>query len=105
MAQDASLDKSFIARTITLPSETELYESRPMCDPTVFHGVRSYAIKAIAARLQPSFTAAVAANDSQPGEAYSPDAASAARRALKNKSLGYLSALKDPEITKQILQR
>ena len=103
--QDSSLDKSFVARTITLPSETELYDTRPMCDPTMFYAVRVYAVKAIAARLQPVFKATLAANDSAPGEPFSPDAASMGKRALKNKCLGYLAALEDPEFTTEVLQR
>jgi len=103
--EDTSLDKSFVARTITMPSESELYDSRPQCDPTVFHAVRVYATKAIAAQLQPILEATLAANDSNPGEPYSPDAASSAKRALKNKCMGYLSSLNDPDFNAKILQR
>ena len=94
-----------MARTITLPSETELYDSRPMCDPTMFHAVRVYAIKAIAQRLEPIFKATLKANDSAVGEPFSPDSASMGKRALKNKSLGYLASLEDPDFTKEVLQR
>jgi len=103
--QDTSADKAFVARTIGLPSENELYESRPGCDPVAFHAVRAHMLKQIAARMQPELRAALAANDCPPGTPYSPDAASAARRALKNKCLGYLSSLEDPEITKEVLNR
>jgi aminopeptidase N len=104
-SQDTSADKAFVARTIGLPSENELYESRPGCDPVAFHAVRAHMLKQIAARMQPELRAALAANDCPPGTPYSPDAASAARRALKNKCLGYLSSLEDPEITKEVLNR
>uniref|UniRef100_A0A061S086 Aminopeptidase N n=1 Tax=Tetraselmis sp. GSL018 TaxID=582737 RepID=A0A061S086_9CHLO len=103
--EDTTADKAFIARTITLPSVNELYDLRPMCDPVAFHSVRVFAGKAMAARLEPTFRAALAANDSTPGEAYSPDAASSGRRALKNKALGYLSMLERQEINQEILQR
>jgi len=103
--KDTKSDKAFVARTISLPSETELYESRPACDPVAFHEVRGYMLKQIAARMRPELAAALAANDSPPGTPYKFDAASSARRSLKNKCLGYLSALEDPEITQDVLNR
>jgi aminopeptidase N len=102
---DASLDGAFASAAITLPDSSELLEQVPDADPVVLHQVRSYVVKELAAQLRPELEAAVQRNDSQPGEQYSPDAKSAARRDIKNKALRYLSALKDPQITQQILTR
>ena len=44
-------------------------------------------------------------NDDPSGQEYSPNAKSAARRALKNKTLAYLAALGDASVTQQVLDR
>jgi aminopeptidase N len=67
--------------------------------------VRHYVNKQIAARLRPELEALVAANDAPPGEAFVFDAASAARRAVKNKALGLLSTLGDAGVEAQLLRR
>jgi hypothetical protein len=67
--------------------------------------VWSYVNKRLAAALRAELEAAVKANDSRPSEEYSPDAKSAARRDLKNKALGLLATLGDPQITAECLQR
>ena len=61
--------------------------------------------KELARALQPELEAVVAANEDPPGEAYSPEAPAAARRAAKNKALGYLSMLGDAAITADLLRR
>ena len=62
-------------------------------------------VKQLAAQLQPDLEAAVKRNDSPPGEAYSPDAKSAARRMIKNTALGYLAKLGEPDIRAALLRR
>ncbi len=66
---------------------------------------RKTVVKQLAAQLQPDLEAAVKRNDSPPGEAYSPDAKSAARRMIKNTALGYLAKLGEPDIRAALLRR
>lgn len=49
--------------------------------------MRTYVQKELSQRLRPQLEAALAANDDPAGKPFSPDAASAARRAMKNKAL------------------
>lgn len=62
-------------------------------------------VKQLAQQLRPQLEAIVKKNDAAAGEVYSPDAKSAARRAIKNKALAYLAALGDDAVTQQILER
>lgn len=62
-------------------------------------------MKVLAQQLRPQLEATVKHNDDPAGQKYSPDAKSAARRALKNKALAYLAALGDTTITQQVLDR
>ena len=62
-------------------------------------------VKDLAQKLRPQFEAVVAANEDPAGQAYSPDFSSAARRAVKAKALGYLSALGDSQVTADLLAR
>ena len=62
-------------------------------------------VKQIAQQLRPELEAAVKRFDSALGGEYSPDSVSAAKRALKNKALGYLAAIGDPEVTQDLLRR
>lgn len=57
-----------------------------------------YVVRQLAQRLRPELEAAVAANDAPPGEPFSPDAKSAAKRTLKNKALAMLATLEDAKV-------
>ncbi|KAK9846623.1 hypothetical protein WJX81_007796 [Elliptochloris bilobata] len=102
---DPSLDGAFVAAAISLPSASELIDDIPGVDPVVLHDVRQYVARQLAEQLRPELEAAVKRTDSAPGEAYSPDAASAARRALKNRALYYLGELGDAEVGADLLRR
>jgi aminopeptidase N len=114
---DASLDGSFIARSISLPQEVELVDAIANrkdgqgADPVLVRSVRDLAVRTIATALQTQLEAAITRADEEIAEAekisggYSPDFKSVARRALKNKAIAYLSTLKLPEITSSILSR
>jgi aminopeptidase N len=67
--------------------------------------VRTFVTKQLAQQLAPQLQALVAANDAAPGEAYSPDAASSSRRALKNRALQLLACLAQPAVTAECLRR
>ena len=66
---------------------------------------RKFVVKQLAQQLRPQLEAIVKHNDAATGEVYSPDAESAARRAVKNKALAYLAALGDESVTQQVLAR
>ncbi|EFN58926.1 hypothetical protein CHLNCDRAFT_19903 [Chlorella variabilis] len=101
----ARVDGAFKAFAISLPENSELMDKIPEADPILLHEVREFLTRQLAARLRPELEAAVAENDSAPGEQYEFTAAACARRALKNKALGYLAALGDPGVTEQLLHR
>ena len=62
-------------------------------------------VKTLAQQLRPQLEATIKHNDDPAGQKYSPDAKSAARRALKNKALAYLATLDDEAVTQQVLNR
>lgn len=62
-------------------------------------------VKQLAQQLRPQLEAIVQKSDAPADEVYSPDAKSAARRAIKNKALAYLAALGEDSVTQQVLDR
>ena len=62
-------------------------------------------VKQLAAQLRPDLEAQIKKNDAKPGDAYSPDFKSVARRTLKNKALSMLASLNEPAIIKDLLHR
>lgn len=102
---DKTVDGQFKAFAVSLPSDNELIDSIPNADPTLLHDVRLYVIRELAARLRPELEAVVKENDDSPGTPYEFNAAACARRALKNKALGYLASLKDPSVTEELQRR
>ncbi|PUA20259.1 aminopeptidase N [Glaciimonas sp. PCH181] len=85
---DASLDAAFRELAITLPSETVLAEQTDVIDPQAIHAARQFLRSNLALSLKDDLLAAYHANQT-PG-AYSADAQSAGKRALKNVALSYL---------------
>ncbi|PRW56145.1 puromycin-sensitive aminopeptidase isoform X1 isoform A [Chlorella sorokiniana] len=102
---DSSVDGAFKAYAISLPELSELVDKIPEADPVLLYEVREYVTRELAQRLRPELEAAVAANDDAPGTPYEFNAAACARRALKNKALGYLAALGEPAVTEQLARR
>ncbi|GKU95244.1 hypothetical protein SLEP1_g8625 [Rubroshorea leprosula] len=94
---DASLDKEFIAKAITLPSESEIMDMMEVADPDAVHSVRKFIRKELASQLKAEFLNMVLANRSS--EEYVFNHPNMARRALKNVALAYLASLEDPETT------
>ena len=99
------LDGQYRAYAIGLPSTSELIGAIPEADPVVLHHVRSFIVKEIAMRLRPDLEAAIADNEDAPGVAWEFNASACARRALKNRAVGYLAALKDDAVTESIFDR
>jgi len=90
---DTSLDPAFVALSCQLPSEQYLAEQVDRADPVAIHQAREAMRGAIARTLRDDLLAIYDAN--RTNAPYSPDAASAGRRALKNLALSYLSELDD----------
>jgi aminopeptidase N len=84
-------DPAFAAEALTLPSETFLAEQLEVVDPDALHEARNNLRRQLAKALQPELTAACRALQSH--APYSPDPASAGKRALKNLCLAYLAEL------------
>ncbi|WP_332876181.1 aminopeptidase N [Massilia sp. S19_KUP03_FR1] len=95
MLTDASLDAAFREQAIVLPSETMMAEQMDSVDPQAIHTARQFVRATIGARLREELMAQYDANQT-PG-AYSPDAVSSGRRALKNLALAYLCAAHDAQ--------
>jgi aminopeptidase N len=92
---DTALDPAFRELAVTLPSETMIAEQLDVIDPQAIHAARQALRRALAKALRNSWLAIYQANRT-PG-AYSPDAESAGKRALKNAALSYLAELDDAE--------
>ena len=92
---DPSLDPAFVALACQLPSEQYLAEQVEKADPVAIHQAREALRAAIAQALRADFQAIYDAN--RANAPYTPDAASAGRRALKNLALSYLSTLDDDD--------
>ena len=85
---DDALDPAFRELALILPSETIVAEQMDVVDPQAIHTARQFMRRTLGAALKPELLAQYHANQT-PG-AYSPDAASAGKRALKNIALSYL---------------
>jgi len=92
---DAARDPAFAAEALTLPAEVVIAEEMDVVDPDALHATRNTVARHLAQALRAEFLSAYRAN-AVPGP-YSPDAASAGRRALRNLCLAYLLELADDE--------
>lgn len=90
---DRSLDPSFRELLLTLPSETTIGEQMAVVDPQSIHSARQFVRATLSQHLRADFLSAYEDNLT-PGK-YSPDAASAAKRSLKNLALSYLVEWQD----------
>ncbi|XP_020549046.1 puromycin-sensitive aminopeptidase isoform X1 [Sesamum indicum] len=98
---DLSLDKEFIGKAITLPTEAEIMDIMEVADPDAVHAVRTFIRKELASGLKQELLDTVKSNRSS--EEYVFNHLNMARRALKNIALAYLGSLDDPEITELAL--
>ncbi|MBX9901462.1 MAG: aminopeptidase N [Burkholderiaceae bacterium] len=90
---DQSLDPSYRELLLTLPSEAIIAEQMQVVDPHSIRAARHFVKTTLSEHLRADFLT-VYENHLTPGK-YSPDAASAAKRALKNNALSYLTAWAD----------
>ncbi len=89
-------DPAFVAEVLALPSEAFLAEQVAVVDPEALHASRNRLRLRIAQALREPLFSIYEAN-AVPGT-YSPDAAAAGKRALRNAALGLLTELDTPEI-------
>jgi aminopeptidase N len=94
--EDAPRDPAFAAEMLALPQESYVAEQLAVVDPDAIHAVRDGVRRRLALALEDRWLAAYR-DYAVPG-AYSPDAASAGRRALRNAALGYLMELDQPRM-------
>ena len=85
---DETLDPAFREQIWILPAETYLAERMGIADPAAVHAARQALRKGIATALQAELTDVYTRHRTT--GPYTPDAASAGQRALKNLALGYL---------------
>jgi aminopeptidase N len=90
---DASRDPAFAAECLQLPSEGYLAECMEVADPEAIHIARMRLVREIATKYRTRFEGAFR-HFSVPGP-YSPDAAAAGRRAMRNAALTYVSTIDD----------
>ncbi len=91
---DPGLDPAFKELALTLPSEGYVAEQLGIVDPGVLRAARTTVRAGLARQLAAEWRATW--DRHAPTGAYSPDAASAGRRALANLALTYLCAADDP---------
>ena len=84
-------DPAFVAETLALPSETFLAEQMPVVDPDALHASRNALRRALGSHFKDLFLEIYKKQKSE--TPYSPDAASAGKRALRNLALSYLMEL------------
>ncbi len=103
--RDGALEPAYVAVAIGMPSEDYLAERMTVVDPAGIHQARETLRRAVAEGL----TAELARIADAPASAepYSPDAAQAGRRALRNAALAYLAALAegDPAMLERVARR
>ncbi len=93
---DGTKDPAFAAEALSLPSEGYVAEQMEVVDPDATHLVRVELRRHLARSLREELLASYSAlHVTGP---YSPDAKSAARRALRNLCLGYLMELDDAQV-------
>jgi aminopeptidase N len=93
--EGSAADPAFAAEALALPSESFLAEQMHVVDPDALHAARNGLRRRIAQALRGRLLAVYEANATS--GPYSPDAASAGRRALRNLCLGFLMELADDE--------
>ncbi|WP_342052611.1 MULTISPECIES: aminopeptidase N [unclassified Cupriavidus] len=93
---DGTLNPAFREQALMLPAEAYLAERMGVADPAAIHRARLFLREGLARALKAEWLAAYESN-ATPGP-YSPDADSAARRALRNLALGYLADTGDADM-------
>ena len=99
VAANPALDPAFRALVLALPSEDDIaqgaHDAGLVPDPTAIHETRRALSNAVAGAARETLETVYDQMDT--GQSYSPDAASAGRRALRNTALRLLSPLDGPD--------
>ena len=93
---DHALDPAFREVGLTLPTEALIAEQMEVVDPQAIHVARRTLHQKLSLALRAEWLQTYQTNQSK--GAYSPDAASVARRALKNLAMRYLADSNDPKM-------
>ncbi|MFT4563337.1 MAG: aminopeptidase N [Gammaproteobacteria bacterium] len=101
--QDSGKDPAFAAEAISIPGAAYVAEQVSEVDPDAIFAVRSALRRHIAEQLETDLQNAY--RDNAVTGAYSPDAASAGRRALRNTCLGLLMELKNAHVIEQCVMQ
>jgi aminopeptidase N len=88
-------DKALLARMLSLPDYSIISQTRDVIDPDAIHQVVETIKQDVLLLARAKLLEIYAQNGSQ--AAYSPDASSMARRALKESALSYLTSSHDPQ--------
>jgi aminopeptidase N len=96
LADGAKSDSAFAAEVLVLPSEVYVGEQLPVVDPDAIHQVRQALRRQLSEQLHSALQETYAA--CAVTGVYSPDAASAGRRSLRNLCLAYLMERNDPSV-------
>ncbi|MCZ4280739.1 aminopeptidase N [Kiloniella laminariae] len=97
------LDPAFVAQLMTLPSISYISEQMQVADFDAAEKARSFFKHAIATELCGSLKALY--QQGVAGTAYSPDAASMGRRALRNAAMDYLATFEDDRDCRELVVR
>ncbi|ASP31986.1 aminopeptidase N [Labrenzia sp. VG12] len=101
---DSTVDDALRAQALTLPSEADIaQEIGKNVNPDAIHAARTFLRKEIATAHDPVLRRL--ATDLSPPGAYSPDAASAGKRALANRALYYVAVADDTAASDIVWQR
>jgi aminopeptidase N len=94
---DSVDDKALLAQMLDLPGEEYLGNQMDIVDVDAIHAARRALRRTLARELRPKLLDLYHGNTSN--SPYTPDAAEAGRRRLRNAALGYLAALDEPAMT------
>lgn len=99
---DESLDPAFVALALQVPGEAELFQAMNNADPDAIRTARETLIHAFAGQYRELLE--TAQNQARPSGDFTPDSASAGRRALANQALAMLARLQDNKAQDTCLQ-
>ena len=101
--KDTSLDKAFVAKVLTLPSESYVADKMDVVDVDAIHQARTLIGKEFAKRFEKDLVQTYDANNVK--RDYEPTAQQGGERALKNIAMAYLAKLETPEAEARVIDQ
>lgn len=98
--KDDKLDKAFVAKALTLPTESYIADQMEVVDVEAIHMARNMVSKVFVERYEPELTKIYDGLDVE--KPFKPIAKDEGERALKNTALKYLASLDKPEMDKRV---